>query len=166
MWQAPGSNVIMLNQLRWLWLSAAVFLLDQASKVIALTQLVPYEPKYLLPILNIDLLSNTGAAFSFLKSASGWQRWFFIGIAVAASVAILRWLQQLPRAQNLTACALALILGGALGNVFDRLLRGAVVDFIQLHYQQWYFPTFNLADSAITIGVVLWLLVIAKKESK
>jgi signal peptidase II len=104
-------------------------------------------------------LHNTGAAFSFLSDASGWQRWVFVGLGVAVSAGILVWLRRLPsKGQGLLAAGLSLILGGALGNVIDRVLHGHVIDFIRVHYDEHYFPAFNVADSAITIGAVLIVL--------
>jgi signal peptidase II len=154
---------ISTNQLRWLWLSLFIFLLDQASKIFVYQHLAFNQPLVLLPIFNLNFATNLGAAFNFLGSASGWQRWLFVAIALVISAVILRWLYQLPKKNNWAACAMALVLGGALGNLFDRLTRGYVIDFIQVHYKDWYFPTFNLADSAITVGVIIWLAVAAKK---
>lgn len=146
------------SSLAWLWLSALVIVLDQLSKWLAETQLVPHQPLALLPSLNLTLMHNTGAAFSFLSDAGGWQRWMFTGLAVIASVGLVIWLARLPVRQRLVAAALALILGGALGNVIDRARLGHVIDFIQVYYSDWYFPAFNAADSAITLGVILLLL--------
>ena len=113
----------------------------------------------LLPVLEIMRLHNEGAAFSFLSNAGGWQRWVFIGLAVAVSAAILVWLRRLPaKGQALLAAGLSLILGGALGNVIDRVIHGHVIDFIRVHYEEHYFPAFNVADSAITIGAALIVL--------
>ena len=110
-------------------------------------------------MLQLMHLRNTGAAFSFLSGAGGWQRWVFVGLALAVSAAILVWLTRLPaRGRGLLAASLALVMGGALGNVIDRLSRGYVIDFVRVHYQQWYFPAFNVADSAITIGAGLLIL--------
>ena len=140
----------------WLWLSVVVIVLDQASKYLVSSHLAVYDSIRLLPVFNLTLYHNTGAAWSFLAGASGWQRWFFILLALAVSVAIIVWLRYLPRQQHRwRAPALALVLGGALGNVIDRLWHGYVIDFIQLHYQGWYYPAFNLADSAITIGAAM-----------
>lgn len=146
------------SSLTWLWLSALVIVLDQLSKWLAETQLVPHQPLALLPSLNLTLMHNTGAAFSFLSDAGGWQRWMFTGLAVIVSVGLVIWLTRLPVRQRLVAAALALILGGALGNVIDRARLGHVIDFIQVYYSDWYFPAFNAADSAITLGVILLLL--------
>src|SRR5487761_36422 len=143
----------------WLWLSVAVIALDQVSKYLVSSQLAVYDSIRLLPVFNLTLLHNTGAAWSFLAGASGWQRWSFILLALAVSVAIILWLRYLPRQQHRwRAPALALVLGGALGNVIDRVWHGYVIDFIQLHYQGWYYPAFNLADSAITLGAVMLIL--------
>ena len=107
----------------------------------------------MLPVLDITRMHNVGAAFSFLASASGWQRWLFIGLAVVVSIGIIVWLLRLPRgAHGLLACGLALVLGGALGNVIDRIRLGYVIDFIHFHWDRAYFPAFNVADSAITVG--------------
>jgi len=144
--------------LRWLWLAVLVILLDQFSKQLAVSELMLHEAVPLLPSLNLMLAYNSGAAFSFLSSASGWQRWFFVILALAASLALMVWLRRLNKGQRLQACGLALILGGALGNVWDRLLYGYVIDFIDVYYGAWHFPVFNIADSAITVGAVLLII--------
>jgi signal peptidase II len=143
--------------LRWIWLSVVVVGLDQYSKYLAMEILQYQIPKPVFPFFNLFLTFNTGAAFSFLHDAGGWQRWFFVGLAVAASAAVVYWLKQLERRDINLAVALSLIMGGAIGNLIDRLLQGHVVDFIQVFYDRWYFPAFNIADSAITIGVILML---------
>ena len=104
------------------------------------------------------LTYNTGAAFSFLAGAGGWQRWFFLGLGAAVSIGLIIWLWRLKPGEQWLAMALALILGGAVGNLIDRAWLGQVIDFIQLYYDRWYFPAFNLADSAITLGAVLLVL--------
>lgn len=143
----------------WLWLSLLVIALDQLTKQWILNTLQLYERIDILPILDITHLRNEGAAFSLLAQASGWQRWFFISIAIGVSVAILVWLRRLPaRGQTLLAIGLCLVLGGALGNVIDRVLYGSVVDFVYFNYERWYFPAFNVADSAITLGAGLLIL--------
>lgn len=143
----------------WLWVSFVVMVLDQWVKGLVVERFDLYDSITVLPVLDITRLHNTGAAFSFLAGASGWQRWFFIGLGVVVSTAILIWLRRLPaRGQQLLAAGLALILGGALGNVIDRVRWGYVVDFIHVHYERWYFPAFNVADSAITLGAVLLIL--------
>lgn len=143
----------------WLWLAAAVIVADQLSKYLIVRHLAPFRPVHVLPVFNLALIYNSGAAWNFLSSASGWQRWFFVGLALAVSIAIVVWLTRMPRhAQRWRAAALALVLGGALGNVIDRLWHGYVTDFLQFHWQAWYYPTFNLADSAITIGAIMLIV--------
>lgn len=144
--------------MKWLWLAGMVLFADQISKYYAAELLVLYQPLPLLPSLNLTLAHNTGAAFSFLSSASGWQRWFFIGLALMVSAFIITWLRRLEPTQRLLGCSLALILGGSLGNVCDRLVHGYVIDFIDVYYQQWHWPVFNIADSAISVGAVLLIL--------
>lgn len=140
----------------WLWLSLLVIALDQVTKQWILNTLQLYERIEVLPILDITHLRNEGAAFSLLSQASGWQRYFFITIAIGVSVGILIWLRRLPaRGQTMLAMGLCLVLGGALGNVIDRVLYGSVVDFVYFNYERWYFPAFNVADSAITVGAGL-----------
>ena len=147
------------NGWRWLPLTLAIIVLDQLSKEMVLDYLVLHESIFVLPVLNITLMYNTGAAFSFLADAAGWQRWFFVVLALGVAAAIVVWLRRLKaRSQALLACALALILGGALGNVIDRIKLGHVVDFIHVHWNAADFPAFNVADSAITVGAVLLLL--------
>lgn len=142
---------------RWLLLGLFVLIVDQFSKLLVLYYLRPYARVPLLPVLNITLLFNRGAAFSFLAGANGWQQWLFVVLAVVFSAAILVWLRRLPARGNAwLAAGLALILGGALGNAVDRVWHGHVIDFIQVHWHAaWYFPAFNVADAAITIGAVL-----------
>jgi signal peptidase II len=148
-----------VNGWRWLYLSLSIVALDQLTKELILERLVPYESVVVLPVLDITLLFNTGAAFSFLANAGGWQRIFFTVLAMLVSVVILIWLRRLDaRTQVLQSCGLALILGGAIGNVIDRIRLGHVVDFIHVHWQQAYFPAFNVADAAITVGAGLLLL--------
>jgi signal peptidase II len=151
---------------RWLPLTLLVIVLDQAVKAFVVQHLYPYEPVHVLPVLNFTLMYNTGAAFSFLSDASGWQRWLFVALALGVGVAIILWLRKLKaRTHALLACSLALILGGAIGNVIDRLRIGHVVDFIHAHWNDNYFPAFNVADSAISIGAAL-LLLDAWRESR
>ncbi len=146
------------GQLRWLALTAAIIGLDQWSKRLIERTLQLYEAIYCLPVFNIVRAHNRGAAFSMFDGASGWQRWAFSVLAAIVSVSLVVWLARLERHANLLAGALALILAGALGNVIDRLRLGYVVDFLQVHWHEHYFPAFNVADSAITIGAVLLLL--------
>ena len=144
--------------LKWLWLSALVIALDQVTKVAADTWLAYHDPVPVLPFFNLLLSYNTGAAFSFLSDAGGWQRWFFVVLALGVSAVIALWLYRLPANQRWTAMALGLVLGGAIGNVIDRLLYGHVVDFLDFYVGQWHWPTFNVADSAITIGVAVLII--------
>jgi signal peptidase II len=147
------------NGWRWMLLSALVVIADQVSKNYIVGHFEEFEVKTLLPILDITLVHNVGAAFSFLASASGWQRWFFIVLACGVSVGIGAWLLRLPAdARKLTAAGLALVMGGAIGNVIDRFRLGSVVDFIHFHWGSAYFPAFNVADSAITVGAACLLL--------
>jgi len=144
--------------LKWLWIAGLVVILDQVSKMVASQALVLYKPLAIMPMFNLTLLHNTGAAFSFLNDAGGWQRWFFTTIALAVSGYIVYLIKQASQADKRQVIALALILGGALGNVIDRIAYGYVVDFIQVYYDVWYFPAFNLADSAITLGAILFVV--------
>jgi signal peptidase II len=142
----------------WLLLSACIVLADQVSKSYITSHYGEFEFTTVLPVLDITRMHNVGAAFSFLASASGWQRWLFIGLAVSVSIGIIVWLFRLPRSQWLLSAGLALVLGGAIGNVIDRIRLGAVVDFIHFHWDRAYFPAFNVADSAITVGAACLLL--------
>jgi signal peptidase II len=144
---------------RWLLISAFVVLADQVSKAYIARHYLEFEFTRILPVLDITCMHNVGAAFSFLASASGWQRWVFIGLAVVVSIGITIWLLKLPRgAQAWLAAGLALVLGGAIGNVIDRIRLGYVIDFIHFHWDRAYFPAFNVADSAITVGAACLLL--------
>lgn len=144
--------------LGWLWIALLVIALDQASKFWAVASLGFHQPMPIIPFFNLTLMHNTGAAFSFLAHESGWQRWFFSVLAIVVSAALIHWLRTLRRDEIAMGIALNLILGGALGNVFDRLYYGYVIDFIDIYYQQWHFPAFNIADSAITVGAFIILL--------
>ena len=117
-----------------------------------------HEPVNLLPGFNLTLAYNTGAAFSILSEAGAWKRWFFIGLSSLVSTVILVWLTRVPRQRRWLACGLALILGGAVGNLYDRITLGYVVDFIDIYYRDWHWPAFNIADSAITVGAVMLLI--------
>lgn len=142
----------------WLWLSLFVILLDQVSKQFINALMIEGEVLVLLPFFNVILAYNPGAAFSFLSDQGGWQRWFFIVLAFVVTAVMLAWLSRLKREERWTAVALGLIIGGAVGNLIDRVWLGHVIDFIQLHYADLYFPAFNVADSAITLGVAIMLL--------
>jgi signal peptidase II len=143
----------------WLWLSLFVVVLDQVTKALIVANFELYERVQLLPVFGITRLHNLGAAFSFLSTAGGWQRWFFILVAVAVTVLVCVWLKRMPRrGQGWLAASLALIVGGAIGNVIDRVFRGHVVDFLSFHWDRWFFPAFNVADAAITVGAVILLI--------
>ena len=143
----------------WVWLGLAVLvvLLDQLSKTVIVGMFQLYDSRAVTSWFNLVRVHNSGAAFSFLAGASGWQRWFFVGMGTLASGFIVWMLKKHPT-QKLFCFAIGMILGGAVGNVVDRLLHGHVVDFIQLHYGGWFFPSFNLADSAITLGAICLIL--------
>ena len=143
--------------LPWLAIALIVIVLDQLFKTMILGNYMLGESRTVTSFFNVVRVHNSGAAFSFLAGASGWQRWFFVGLGVAAAGFIV-WMLKRHGGQRLFGWALALILGGAVGNVIDRLLHGHVIDFIQVHYAGWFFPAFNVADSAISIGAVLLVL--------
>ena len=142
----------------WYLLALAVIVLDHLTKSMATHTLDYAQPVVLLPVLDLTLLHNRGAAFSFLSDAGGWQRWFFAAIALGVSGWIAWWLRTLPAGKAWLATALSLILGGAIGNLIDRMLLGYVVDFISAHWGRHYFPAFNVADSAITVGAVMMVI--------
>ncbi|MCQ8119769.1 signal peptidase II [Methylomonas rosea] len=144
--------------LKWLWISAVTLVLDQASKLAVDGSMQLFESIPLLPYFNLTYVHNTGAAFSFLAQAGGWQRWLFAGLAVVMSSIIAVWLHRLQKHETLMAVALSLVLGGAIGNLIDRVAYGYVIDFLDVYYQDWHWPAFNIADSAICIGVGLMLL--------
>jgi len=148
-----------LGALRWTSLAALVILLDQLTKSLIAAKIHLFEVVPLLPFLELTQLHNEGAAFSVFANASGWQRWFFVGLAAVVSIAILLWMRQIdPRRQRALAAGFALILGGAIGNMIDRLLHGHVIDFIHFHWKGGDFPAFNVADSAISVGAGLLIL--------
>jgi signal peptidase II len=149
----------------WLWLSFFVVLMDQVTKALVVGAVKGKASFALLPILEIVYLENRGAAFSMLHDAGGWQRWFFIALALVVSVVLMVWLRRLRTPeQTILAVGLSLVLGGALGNVIDRVWHGYVVDFIYFHWRTWDFPAFNIADTAISIGAAC-LLIDAFRES-
>ncbi len=144
---------------RWLPLTAVVIILDQLSKAWLAKHFTFDESVAILPMLNVTLRFNTGAAFSVLADASGWQRWLFAALAIAVAVGIAVWLYRLDGVkQRLLAVSLSLVLAGALGNLIDRLRLGHVIDFVDVHWKDVHFPAFNVADSAITIGAILLLI--------
>jgi signal peptidase II len=146
-----------LSMLKWLWLSLLAVILDQVSKLAIAGSMQLYQSIQIMPYFNLTYVHNTGAAFSFLSDAGGWQRWFFAGLALVISGVIAVWLARLKQHETLLAVALSLVLGGAMGNLIDRLAYGYVIDFLDVYYQTWHWPAFNIADSAITLGVILML---------
>ncbi|UYG05969.1 signal peptidase II [Halomonas sp. LR3S48] len=153
--QGGGASVPPMHKpLRWLWLAVAVVLLDLGTKALMSSVLSYGQPVEVLPFFNLTLLHNTGAAFSFLAGHPGWQRWFFALIAVGATVGLSIWMSRLKADEKLLAVSLALVIGGALGNLYDRLVHGYVVDFFSFHVAGWYYPAFNVADIGITLGAV------------
>lgn len=140
--------------IRLLWIAVVVLVLDQASKLLAI-EVLAGPPVAVLPFFNLNLTFNTGAAFGFLNQAGGWQKWLFIAISGTISVVIVFMIRSLARRDLQTAVALSMILGGAVGNLIDRVRLGYVIDFIQLYYKTWSWPVFNIADTAIFIGAVL-----------
>lgn len=159
-------EVSRFGRLAWLWLALLVFVLDQGSKQVVL-QLLEYGQRVVVLDGYFDWIHvyNRGAAFSFLAGESGWQRWFFAAIALVVSAVLVVWMKRLKADETWLAIALALVLGGALGNLYDRVVLGHVVDFILVHWQsQYYFPAFNLADSGITVGAVMLALDMFKSK--
>lgn len=147
-----------MKQSVWLLIAAVVVALDLWTKSLA-TQMLQYgRPVEILPVLDFTLLHNRGAAFSFLSSAGGWQRWVFTIIALAVSIVLVVWTLQLKPHERWLSVTLPLILGGALGNLYDRLTLGYVVDFVHFHWQGRYFPAFNIADAAITAGAIMMII--------
>jgi len=144
--------------LKWLGLSLLAVLLDQLSKLWVAHDMQLYQSINVMPYVNLTYVHNTGAAFSFLSEAGGWQRWFFAALAMVISTVIAVWLSRLKDHETLMAVSLSLVLGGAIGNLIDRLAYGYVIDFLDIYVQSWHWPAFNVADSAITLGVVLMLL--------
>ena len=140
---------------RYLWIAIAVIALDQLTKHVAADYLVRHGELELVPFLNLALVHNTGAAFGMFSQASGWQNVFFIAVALIACIAILWMVWRLERKDLLLVSGLMLILGGAAGNLIDRLVHGYVIDFIDVYYRAWHWPAFNIADSAITIGAAI-----------
>lgn len=150
----------------WFLLSLLVLGLDQLSKCAAAAALIPYQPKPIMPMLNLTLAYNTGAAFSFLSTAGSWNRWLFAGFSVVMSIVLIIWLIRLPKQAVLQSLAVSLILGGAIGNLYDRAMLGHVIDFIDVYYKNHHWPVFNLADSAICCGAILLLFDLCKNPSR
>ncbi len=145
---------------KWPWfiLSLVVIICDQASKYFAGVLLTPYKPLPVFPMLNFTLAYNSGAAFSFLSGAGDWHRWFFAGFSFIVSIALIIWLCRAASQTKLLSAGISLILGGAVGNLFDRAFHGYVIDFIDFYYKHYHFATFNIADSAICIGAGFFIL--------
>lgn len=143
---------------RWLLLTAGVIALDQYTKRLVVENMAPFDRHPVMPFFDLVRLHNTGAAFSFLADAGGWQNTFFTVVAVIVALVILFWLARLPPGRVAVPMGLALVLGGAMGNLVDRLAHGYVVDFVLLYYDRWSYPAFNVADAAITGGVILLLI--------
>ena len=145
-------------QLKWLWISLLVIVLDQATKQIAESLLPIHQAVNVIPYFDWYLTYNKGAAFSFLADAGGWQRWLFTLIAIVISSIIVQWLYKLPREETMTAVSLSLILGGAVGNLIDRVYLGHVIDYIQIWLGSYPWPAFNIADTSIFLGAVMLIL--------
>ena len=157
------------RSLRWLWLTLPLIAFDQFTKWLVVTRMDEFDRINILPIFDLVRFHNTGAAFSLLADAGGWQHWLFSGIAIVVSVGLLWYQWVLPaRGCRVLATGLALILAGAVGNLIDRLLNGYVVDFLFFYYEQWSYPAFNVADSAITVGVVfvIWDILFLEKHRR
>jgi len=146
--------------LKWLWLSGLVLVLDQASKWFMVSWLALYETVAVMPFFNFTMAHNRGAAFSFLANAGGWQHWFFVTIATVVSIVFVVWLKRLSSQAKLEAIAISLMLGGAVGNLTDRIVHGYVIDFLDFYnyFGSYHFPAFNIADSALCIGVTLLII--------
>lgn len=149
----PENSLIGIRH--WAWITILVIVFDQLTKILADQFLQYHQSVELIPMFNLTLMYNKGAAFSFLANAGGWQRWFFLILTSAVSIFIYLWLRKLKTHQILQYSALALILGGAIGNLIDRAIYGHVIDFLDVYYQQHHWPAFNIADSAITVGAIL-----------
>lgn len=160
------SNTSEKGSLIWLWLSVLVVVLDLWSKFVTNSSLTYGVPVEVLPVFDLRLSYNTGAAFSFLADAGGLQRWFFAAVGIVVSVMLVVWMKRTPRWQWWVGVAQALVLGGALGNLYDRIVHGYVVDFISLHYGEYYFAVFNLADMAISVGATLLIIDMLFLEGK
>lgn len=144
--------------MRWLWIAVVAFVVDQISKHMVVDDMELYQSIQIMPFFNLTYVHNYGAAFSFLSDAGGWQRWFFTLIAVFVSALILWWLRQTKKEQVLLPIAFSLILGGAIGNLYDRLVYGYVIDFLDFYYQGYHWPAFNVADSAIFLGAAILII--------
>ncbi len=151
----PNKNSAKSTGLCWLWVTLLVLIADRITKYLALQYLPPFAPVAVVKYFNLTLAYNKGAAFSFLDSASGWQTWLFGTIALSVSIGLLIWLSRLSSRQRWLCIALTLIMGGALGNLSDRFLYGYVIDFLDFYVNNWHWPAFNIADSAVCVGAVM-----------
>jgi len=149
----PENSLIKFKH--WSWITILVIVLDQLTKILADQYLQYHQSVEVIPMFNLTLMYNKGAAFSFLANAGGWQRWFFLTLTSAVSIFIFLWIRKLKTHQILQYSALALILGGAIGNLIDRAIYGHVIDFLDVYFNQHHWPAFNIADSAITVGAIL-----------
>ncbi len=154
------------KNLHWLWISVIVLAIDTFTKQLAITHLPFARPVKVLPFFNLTLSFNKGAAFSLLNNAGGWQQWFFGAIAVIVCITLLAWLVRLEPTKKWPAFAISFIVGGAIGNLTDRLSHGHVIDFIQLHAGQYYWPIFNAADSAIFLGAIILAIHIVRTDKQ
>jgi signal peptidase II len=150
----------------WLILSVTVIVVDQLTKWLAEAYLVPYQPVPVIPMFNLTLAYNTGAAFSFLSDAGGWQRWFFISLTLVVIAVLFSWLWRMRAEERLHAISISMILGGAIGNLIDRVWLGHVIDFLDVYYDVHHWPIFNIADSAITLGVMLLIFDLFRHDEK
>ena len=164
----PDNSGSYAYALRWFAIAATILLLDQLTKLWIMTDFTLGDSRYISSFFNLVRAHNEGAAFSFLSDAGGWQRWFFTFLSTAISLVIIVWLVRLPRQKIIEAVALSLILGGALGNLYDRVTLGYVVDFLDFHWAGWHFAAFNVADMAISVGaglIIIDALFFAEKSS-
>ncbi len=143
---------------KWMTIAAVIVIADQITKYVASAELKMYEAIAVMPMFNFTLMHNEGAAFSFLSDAGGWQRWFFTAISLIVSIVLVFWIRSLKPEEKFQALAFSFILGGAIGNLIDRVRLGYVVDFIDIYYNAYHWPAFNIADSAITVGVVILIV--------
>ncbi len=151
---------------KWFGLSALIIILDQITKYAASSMLLMHEPVAMLPFFNFTLMHNTGAAFSFLADQGGWQRWFLAVLALGVSIVLAVWLSRLKTHEKWLAMALSLVLGGAIGNLIDRVYYGYVIDFIDVYYHTSHWPAFNIADSAISVGAVMLVIDAFRNKEK
>jgi signal peptidase II len=151
-------SIVSQTGLRYLWLAGLVLVLDQLTKVLAVSYLTFGESLAVMPHFNLTLVYNYGAAFSFLADMGGWQRWFFVILAVGISLGLVFWLSKLKAKPTFEVIGLQLILAGAIGNLIDRVLFGRVTDFFDFYYGNWHYATFNIADVGITLGAAMLII--------